>query len=44
MNEKILIEIGPGNVLTNLVRRISKNFSTHSFEFISDIKKLNDKL
>ena len=44
MNEKVLIEIGPGKVLSNLIKRISKYFSTHNFEFITDIKKLNDEL
>ncbi len=36
------IEIGPGNVLTNLVRRISKNVNTYSISTISDIEKFKN--
>ena len=36
------IEIGPGNVLTNLVRRISKNVNTYSISTISDIEKIKN--
>ena len=34
------IEIGPGNVLTNLVKRISKNCHAFSISKIEDLKKL----
>ena len=37
---KNFIEIGPGNVLTNLIRRISKNVNTISISNISDLKKI----
>ena len=34
------IEIGPGNVLTNLVKRISRNVDVYSVNKISDLEKL----
>ena len=34
------IEIGPGNVLTNLVKRMSKNIHAFSISKIEDLKKL----
>ncbi len=37
---KNFIEIGPGNVLTNLIRRISKNVNTISISNISDLEKM----
>ena len=35
------IEIGPGNVLTNLVKRISKNVMALSISRLEDINKLD---
>ena len=34
------IEIGPGNVLTNLVKRMSRNINAFSISKIEDLKKL----
>ena len=34
------IEIGPGNVLTNLIKRTSKNIHAFSISKIEDLKKL----
>ena len=36
------IEIGPGKVLSGLVKRISGNVNVKSINTIEDIKKLND--
>ena len=36
------IEIGPGNVLSNLVKRISKNVKVCSVNDLSDLEKLNN--
>ena len=37
------IEIGPGKVLTGLVKRILPNSNSFSINSINDIKNLNDK-
>ena len=37
------IEIGPGKVLTSLVKRILPNSNTFSINSIDDIKKLNNE-
>ena len=36
------IEIGPGNVLTNLVKRASKNVSAVSISKLEDLEKLDN--
>ena len=37
------IEIGPGKVLTGMVKRTIKNVNCFSINSIADIKKFNDK-
>ena len=37
----IVIEIGPGKVLTGLVKRIDKNVESYSINNDEDIKKIN---
>lgn len=39
IKETKIIEIGPGKVLTGLIKRISNNFDLMNFENISDIEK-----
>ena len=36
------IEIGPGNVLTNLVKRMNKSLNAISISKIDDLTKLNE--
>ena len=43
MNEKIIIEIGPGKVLTGLIKRISNNFKYFNIENISDIENIKNE-
>ena len=45
-NEKVnnFIEIGPGKVLSGMVKRTIKNINCFSINSINDIKKLNDEL
>ena len=38
------IEIGPGKVLTGMVKRTQKNVNCFSINSIDDIKKLKDEL
>ena len=40
INEKKIIEIGPGKVLTGLIKRISNNFDIINIENISNIEKI----
>ena len=40
INETEIIEIGPGKVLSGLIKRISGSFSIKNIEYISDIKKI----
>ena len=40
-NDTNIIEIGPGRVLSGLIKRISKNFNIENIEKISDIDRLN---
>ena len=44
MNQQTVIEIGPGKVLTGLIKRISNNFKIHNIDNISDIKLFKDEL
>jgi len=37
-----IIEIGPGRILTGLIKRISNNFNIKNIEFISDIESLEN--
>ena len=43
MHEDTIIEIGPGKVLTGLIKRISNKFKIHNIENISDIMRVNDE-
>ena len=40
MNEKDIIEIGPGNVLSNLIKRISNNFTLFNINSVTDLKRI----
>ena len=44
MGEKIIIEMGPGKVLSGLIKRISNNFSICNFNNIGDIEILKNVL
>ena len=44
MGEKIIIEMGPGKVLSGLIKRISNNFSIYNFNNIGDIEILKNVL
>ena len=35
------IEVGPGNILSNLVKRINKSSNTLSISKVEDLEKLN---
>ena len=37
IGKKNIIEIGPGKVLSGLIKRISKNFDIKSYEKVSDL-------
>ena len=39
--ENIIVEIGPGKVLSGLIKRISRNFDIISINNIEDLEKLN---
>ena len=41
-NIENIIEIGPGNVLTNLVKRASKNVNAISISKLEDFDKLDN--
>ena len=41
-NETKIIEIGPGKILTGLIKRISPNFTLYNFNNIKDIEVLNN--
>ena len=38
--ENIIVEIGPGKVLSGLVKRISRNFDIISINNIEDLEKI----
>ena len=42
LKEKNIIEFGPGKVLTNIIKRISKNFELFNINKIEDIEKLKN--
>ncbi len=41
IGEKKIVEIGPGKVLSGLIKRISKNFDIVSINNLEDLKKIN---
>ena len=41
-NENIIIEIGPGKILTQIIRKISKNFNHFNVNEVNDIVVLNN--
>ena len=43
IGEKNIIEIGPGKVLTGLIKRITNNFNLKNIETISDIEDLKNE-
>jgi [acyl-carrier-protein] S-malonyltransferase len=43
MQEDTIIEIGPGKVLTGLIKKISNKFKVHNIENISDIMRFKDE-
>jgi len=43
MKEDVILEIGPGKVLSGLVKRISNKFKIHNIEKISDIIRFKDE-
>lgn len=42
--ENLIIEIGPGKVLTGLIRRISKNFKLYNFCEVKDIEVIRNAI
>jgi len=44
IKEKNIIEIGPGKVLSGLVKRISNNFNIKNIEVVSDLEKINNAI
>ena len=43
-NEKNIIEIGPGKILTGLIKRISKNFNCYNISELKDIDVLKNEV
>ena len=43
MNENKIIEIGPGKVLTGLIKRISNKFNYYNINKIEDIQNLKNE-
>ena len=41
-NEKNIIVIGPGNILTGLIKRISSKINLHNFDNIKDIERIKN--
>ena len=44
IKENNIIEIGPGKVLSGLIKRISNNFDINSIDVISDLEKINNAI
>ena len=44
IKENNIIEIGPGKVLSGLIKRISNNFDINSLDVISDLEKINNAI
>jgi (acyl-carrier-protein) S-malonyltransferase len=44
INENKVIEIGPGKVLTGLIKRISNNFDISNIEYVTDIEKIKNEI
>ena len=42
--EKNIVEIGPGKVLTSIIKRISKSFNLYNLNEINDIEKLKNAI
>ena len=42
LKEKKIIEIGPGKILSGLIKRISNAFDIISIDKVDDLKKLNN--
>ena len=40
LNETKIIEIGPGKILSGLIKRISKNFIVHNINCVNDLDYL----
>ena len=43
LKEDKIIEIGPGKVLSSLIKRISNNFAFYNINYIMDLKKIIDE-
>ena len=43
-NEKNIIEIGPGKILTGIIKRISKNFNHFNINDVKDIDLINNAI
>ena len=43
-HEKNIIEIGPGKVLTGLIKRISKNFNYYNINEVKDIEEFKNAI
>ena len=41
-NENNIIEVGPGNILSGLIKRISSKFTLHNFNDIKDIESIKN--
>ena len=44
ISENKVIEIGPGKVLTGLIKRISNNFDISNIEYVTDIDKIKNEI
>ena len=44
ISENKVIEIGPGKVLTGLIKRISNNFDITNIEYVTDIDKIKNEI
>ena len=43
-NEKNIIEIGPGKILTGIIKRISKNFNHFNINDVKDIDLIKNAI